>query len=180
MSLVWKRDPLTIVLEGAPGSSYMDIRESIELQRFLSKLDALRDAALHEFDLRGPFPNAIFGRLLQATGRILDAFYAMNVVIVKDLKASPGEAEILRYTRDERMQLSSRISHLFSVLASSMKMEYPLNDALPNIEHTRDRLLAKVFQFRTRMTGKPDAPPDEDYELLYAYSKTSLLFPSPS
>lgn len=171
MGLIWKRDPLTILLEGAPGSSYMDIRESIELQRFLSKLDALRDAAKSEFDLKGPFPDETFARLLKATGRILDAFYAMNVVITKDLKASPGEAEILRYTKAERMQLSSRISHLFSVLASSVQMEYPLNDALPNIDHTRDRLLAKLFQFRTRTTGSPDAPTDEDYELLYAYCK---------
>ncbi|KAF2101451.1 hypothetical protein NA57DRAFT_64244 [Rhizodiscina lignyota] len=170
MGLIWKRDPLSILMEGEPGSSYMDIRESIELQRFLSKLDGLRDSAAYEFDLRGPFPKETFGRILKATGRILDAFYAMNVVIVKDLKATPGEAEILKYTRNERMQLSSRISHLFSVLASSMKLEYPLNDALPNIEHTRDRLLAKLFQFRTHMTGQPNAPTDEDYELFYAYS----------
>lgn len=51
-----------------------------------------------------------------------------------------------------------------------MKLEYPLNDALPDIEHTRDRLLAKLFQFRADATGD-NAPTDEDYELLYAYSK---------
>ncbi len=51
-----------------------------------------------------------------------------------------------------------------------MKLEYPLNDALPNIEHTRDRLLAKVFQFRQTARGKLITN-DEDYELLYAYGK---------
>jgi hypothetical protein len=52
-----------------------------------------------------------------------------------------------------------------------MKLAYPLNDVLPNIEHTRDRLLAKVFEFRQSGLGKVIAR-DEDYELLYAYGKS--------
>lgn len=55
-----------------------------------------------------------------------------------------------------------------------MKLAYPLNDVLPNIEHTRDRLLAKVFEFRQSGLGKVIAK-DEDYELLYAYGKSSAL-----
>jgi hypothetical protein len=54
-----------------------------------------------------------------------------------------------------------------------MKLAYPLNDVLPNIEHTRDRLLAKIFEFRQTGLGKVVAR-DEDYELLYAYGKLSL------
>jgi hypothetical protein len=56
-------------------------------------------------------------------------------------------------------------------MASSMKLAYPLNDVLPNIEHTRDRLLAKVFEFRQTGLGKVIAK-DEDYELLYAYGES--------
>jgi hypothetical protein len=56
-------------------------------------------------------------------------------------------------------------------MASSMKLAYPLNDVLPNIEHTRDRLLAKVFEFRQTGLGKVIAK-DEDYEILYAYGKS--------
>ena len=114
MGLIWKRDPLTILLEDRSRSSYMDIRESIELQRFLTHLEALRDSAIHEFDLRGPFPEDLWKKILEGTGRMLGAFHAMNVVILKDVKASPGEAQILSYTKLERTQLSSRISHLFS------------------------------------------------------------------
>jgi hypothetical protein len=59
-------------------------------------------------------------------------------------------------------------------MASSMKLEYPLIDVLPNIEHARDRLLARIFHYRkdpeaSRLTT------DEDYALLYAYSKLSLV-----
>ena len=51
-----------------------------------------------------------------------------------------------------------------------MKLEYPINDSLPNIEHTRDRLLAKIFDFRAHAVGEYFAT-DEDFELLYAYGK---------
>jgi len=55
-------------------------------------------------------------------------------------------------------------------MASSVKLEYPLNDVLPNIEQKRDQLLARVFEFRRSGLGKVVAT-DEDYELLYAYGK---------
>lgn len=169
MSLVWKRDPLAMFLLGEPRSSYMDIREEAELHSFLSYLDSLRSAAQNEFELRGPFPDKIIGRIIERTRRMLDAFHAMNVVITKDLRCTPGEAAVLRYTRDQRYALSARISHLFSVLASSYKLEYPLNDALPSIESSRDRLLARISEFRRTGEGR-DVTTEQDYELLYAYT----------
>ena len=117
---------------------------------------------------------------MEATNKMLDAFHAMNVVIQKDLTASEGESALLKYTAEERNQLCARISHLFQVMASSMKLEYPLNDALPNTTNARDRLLAKIFQYRKEAAsgeemmeagGKPAVvAKDEDYELLYAYT----------
>ena len=53
------------------------------------------------------------------------------------------------------------------MLASSFKLEYPLNDVLPNIEDRRDRLLTKVFEFRRTDTEATEA----DYELIYAYGE---------
>jgi len=114
MGLIWKRDPLQLLVEGPSRSTYMDIREAIELQRYLNHLDGLRASATHEFDLRGPFQDKVYRQILEATGRMLGAFHAMSVVIDKELKASPGEAELLRLTRSERKQLAARISHLFS------------------------------------------------------------------
>jgi len=54
-----------------------------------------------------------------------------------------------------------------------MKLEYPINDSLPNIEHTRDRFLAKVFDFRAHAISK-DLATDEDFELLYAYGTLGI------
>ena len=166
MGLIWKRDPVNALLEGDSTKSieYMDIREEFDLHNFLARLEKLRSAASSEMDLRGPFPDAAYGRILKSTGSMLDAFHAMNVIISKD-PASKGEVEILRYTSNERNHLRARISHLFQVLASSMKLEYPLNEALPSTEHARDRLLAKMFEYRKKSGAK-----DEDFALLYAYA----------
>lgn len=168
MSLIWKRDPLATFLLGEPRSSYMDIREESSLQTFLASLQTLRQAASSEFELKGPFPDQETARILECTGRMLDAFHAMNVVISKNLQYTPGEAAVLRYTRSERSELSARISHLYSVLASSIKLEYPLNDVLPSIDHTRERLLGKLSKFRRCGEGRELAN-EQDYELLYAY-----------
>ena len=166
MGLIWKRDPVNALLEGDSTKSieYMDIREEFGLHNFLARLEKLRSAASSEMGLRGPFPDAAYGRILKGTGSMLDAFHAMNVIISKD-PASKGEVEILRYTSNERNHLRARISHLFQVLASSMKLEYPLNEALPSTEHARDRLLAKMFEYRKKSGAK-----DEDFALLYAYA----------
>lgn len=168
MGLIWKRDPLSMLLDRESPNPYMDLREESDLQRFLAGLEKLRSAAISEMDLRGPFPDEIYARVLISTGNMLDAFHAMNVVIMKNLNASKGETELLKYTTTERAQLCSRISHLFQVLASSMKLEYPLNEALPSTDHPRDRLLAKVFRFRKEKVNSGAS--DEDFALLYAYA----------
>lgn len=51
-----------------------------------------------------------------------------------------------------------------------MKLRYPLNDVLPNIENARDRLLARIFHYR-KDTIRSRLTTDEDYALLYAYGR---------
>ncbi|KAI9850893.1 MAG: hypothetical protein M1838_004872 [Thelocarpon superellum] len=142
------------------------LEEEARMRRCLYHLGQLRTAAASEFELRASFPETVFNRILESTRKMLDAFHAMNVVIQKDLTASAGEKRLLMYTMDERARLCIRLSHLFQVLASSMKLEYPLSDALPNTEHARDRLLAKISDYRA---GAATAP-DEDFALLYVYA----------
>ncbi|KAI9836816.1 MAG: hypothetical protein M1819_000981 [Sarea resinae] len=165
MGIMYKRDPLSVLMEDEANNKYMETSQEFELQRYLRRLETLRKAAAFEFDLSGPFPGKIYDRILESTASMLNAFHAMNVVIMKDLRASEGEAEILKYTAEERAQLCNRISHLFQVLASSMKIEYPLNNALPSTDYARDRLLAKLFSYRKIA----ESAKDEDFALLYAY-----------
>ncbi|EDN07114.1 60S ribosomal protein L19 [Histoplasma capsulatum] len=168
MSVIWKREPLSTMTDGKPAIAYFTPREKLELQRFLVHLETLHTSARSEFELRGPFPDATYVTLLSRTRRMLDAIQAMNLEIMKNLTASEGEMALLAYTLPQRMQLSARISHLLSVVASSMKLEYPLNDSLPEIEHSRDRLLARLHRFRQDTTVSR-LTTDEDYALLYAY-----------
>lgn len=51
-----------------------------------------------------------------------------------------------------------------------MKLEYPLNDALPSIENARDRLLARIFRYRQDKSVS-SLTTDSDYALLYAYGE---------
>lgn len=172
MGLIWKRDPLSALTEGESTYAYMNFREEFALQRFVLRLDGLRASAASEFELRGPFPMKAYGRIMESTTKLLDAFHAMNV-IMSDSEASEGEKALLKYTANERAELSSRISHLFQVLASSLKLEYPMNDAAPSADSPRDRLLAKIFQYRKLVATSEDPSlviaKDADYELLYAY-----------
>jgi len=117
MGLIWKRGPLRTLLESAESGmteSYMTLREDIELRRFLNTLESLRASASSEFELKGPFPERAFKTILEATSRMLDSFHAIHVLILKEQKATEGEKEILKYTRQEWTDLSWRISHLFS------------------------------------------------------------------
>ena len=137
MGLTWKRDPLAMFLEGDSPNAYMDLREEFALHGFLARLEGLRNSASSEMDLRGPFPDEAYGRILKSTSSMLDAFHAMNVVIMKDLTASKGEAELLQFTVKERSQLCSRISHLFQgnlepecLSISVIHFESPSTDSL--------------------------------------------------
>ena len=60
------------------------------------------------------------------------------------------------------------------MLASSVKLQFPLNDALPNTDSSRDRLLAKVFKFR-QGHNEESSSHDEDYALLYCYGMFAAL-----
>ena len=53
-----------------------------------------------------------------------------------------------------------------------MALSYPLNDALPNTEHTRDRLLARISAYRKNEAAANDTS-DEDFSLLYTYALTT-------
>lgn len=56
-----------------------------------------------------------------------------------------------------------------------MKLEYPLIDALPSVEHSRDRLLARIFRYRQDEEASRSTT-DEDFALIYAYSMSPRLF----
>ena len=139
------------------------------------KLEWLCDSAKSEFELRGPFPHDAYGRILHSTKHILDGFYAMRLLTQRHVTVSPGERSLLVFTTAERVRLCQRICHVFQVLASCIMLEYPLTDAIPTIDSTKDLLLGKVYQFRKEHMEQDElylsaeAAQEKDYALVYAY-----------
>ncbi|KAJ5415534.1 hypothetical protein N7465_004229 [Penicillium sp. CMV-2018d] len=168
LSLVWKRDPLSIMAKGERSVLYMTPREKLEIERFLSRLESLQTAARSEFELKSAFPEASYANIVRRTRSMVNSFHTMNIELMKNDVATEGEISLLQYTKLERQQLSARVSHLLSVIASSMKLEYPLSDVLPSIEHARDRLLARIYRYRLDREASQQTT-DEDCALLYAY-----------
>lgn len=54
-----------------------------------------------------------YQQIQKANQGVLDAFHGLSIMIMHDPKANSREAEILEYTRKERHNLCTRISHLF-------------------------------------------------------------------
>lgn len=153
MGLIWKRGPLAILLRSDATDSYMKMGEQAAMQRYANQLQTLRNAAVNEYELRGPFPAQSYARIMTSTQRLLDAFHAMSLVTQKHGRLSEGEKALLYHTAHERSELCARICHVFQVLASSVMLEYPLTDAIPSVLGTRDRLLGKIFRFRKEHNG---------------------------
>ncbi|KAJ5823095.1 Brefeldin A-sensitivity protein 4 [Penicillium robsamsonii] len=168
LSLIWKRDPLSVMAKDTKSILYMTPREKLEIERFLSRLESLQAAAGYEFELKGAFPEASYAKIVRRTRSMVNSFHTMNIELMKNDMATEGEISLLHYTKLERHQLSARVSHLLTVIASSMKLEYPLSDVLPSIEHARDRLLARIYRYRLDRQASQHTT-DEDCALLYAY-----------
>lgn len=183
MGLIWKRGPLAVLYRSEGSQSYLKSGEQAALQRYAAELENLRQAAASEFELRGPFPVDVYGRVLRGTDRILDGFYGMSLVACRKGHITEGERALLQYTARERAILCDHICQAFQVVASSTMLEYPFADATPSIVSARENLLSKIFQFRKEHSSRPpshdsedsDDPADvlveeRDYALLYAYA----------
>lgn len=152
----------------------MSITEERALQKALIRLGSLANQAPNEYRLKGPFPVSEYQKLLTANQSILDACHGMSMMISNDPQANAREADILNYTAVERGDLCSRISHLFYVLASSIRLGFPLPETLPNTNRARDRFLAKLFAYREKIRGE-EGKSDEDFALIYAYGKWDIF-----
>ncbi|KAJ6086030.1 Transcriptional coactivator SAGA-type complex Ada1/Tada1 [Penicillium sp. IBT 16267x] len=175
LGLVWKRDPLSTMARNGRSIVYMTARERLELERYLTRLESLLASARSEYELRCAFDDAPYASIIRRTRNMVNAFHAMNLELMKSDTATAGEICLLQYTAVERQQLSARISHLLTVMASSMKLEYPLSDVLPSIDHARDRLLARIYRYRQDHEVS-QLTTDEDCALLYAYNSSLIKY----
>lgn len=118
MALIWSQDPLEVLVResnppSTPTTKYRTIAYENDLQKDLVALNTVAHAAPHEFRLKGPFPVKEYQQIQKTNQGVLDAFHGLSVMIQKDPQPNSHEAKILAFTRNERHNLSTRISHLF-------------------------------------------------------------------
>ncbi|ODQ65942.1 hypothetical protein NADFUDRAFT_24043 [Nadsonia fulvescens var. elongata DSM 6958] len=178
MGLIWKNDPLrhdTSALDITPqviGYRLSGLKHQEELQQTMIELEELLSQAPKEYRLKGPFPVKLYTNILDSSQKLIDSFQNINVMIQKDPIANEIESRILEYTKQERFELSNRIFLHFYMLSSAMKLGFPLPEYLPSSEHSRDRILVKLNEFRVELQQqKPDDSliKDEDFVLMYSY-----------
>ncbi|KAK9447574.1 Fusaric acid resistance protein-like-domain-containing protein [Limtongia smithiae] len=162
MGLLWKFSSLGSLPSVSPTSPYHQHHSSTAmtisgvaheeevLAKSLLKMFPLLAQANREFRLKGPFPLAQYQSIMRITEEILDSFYMINAMLVRESQISDVEHQIIEYTEQERTELNDRIFLLFYLLSSSLRLGLPLPESLPNTERTRDRLIAKINQFRLR------------------------------
>lgn len=198
MGLIWKADPFrieeywqelppdetsTTALQQHHQANLSGIQGENLLQTTMIQLQTLLSQAPLEFRLKGPYPVEDYKAILISTQQILDAFQNMSVLISKYRAPSKREMELIKYTSQERKELSSRIFLFFYLASSAMKLGFPLPDKLPSTDHAIDRMLAKLNEFRiqnteeilkSNLSGKsPELDDDklneEDFVLFYSY-----------
>ncbi|OGM42656.1 hypothetical protein ABOM_008427 [Aspergillus bombycis] len=166
---IWESDPLASrITNPAVAAFYMTPDDRLKMQGMLSDLETLRVAARYEIELNAPFPDTAYGKMIQHTQTIVDDLHALDLQL-QGIPPSEQQLSLLGYTSRERQSLSSQIGHLLGVIASSITHAYPPNHIdLSKAKHSRDRLLATIFLYRTGDETTSSALA-ETYSLLYAY-----------
>lgn len=139
----------------------------------LLKITSYSDQAPTEFRLKGHFPTADYKAITMACQNIVDACHGLAYLINRHQREGVSRrlTEVLQVTKRERRDLASRISHLFYVLAGAIRIGIPLPEALPETGTVRDRLMAKVGNFRKEKLDENSGETDQELELIFTYCK---------
>lgn len=165
MGLTVKRDILSYLT--LLGKEVLDGIQHLPATRaMVNELNSLVGQAALEFRLRGPFPQPVYALLVQLTQRIVDWLQNLTTLIELDLLLLPNEAYVIRYTAEERDEVSHRLFLTLYMLALAMQLGVRIPGKPALIDHAMDRMLVKLHAVRRdRMLLLKN----EDYVLLYLY-----------
>lgn len=179
LGIVWNSDPLDYSYDSKMGKNKLiSLKGEMGLNGFLDELELLLKQAPLEFRLKGRFPSNLYEKLIHHTSNIIDAYHNMILMIEVDPILSDNEEYVIRYIEQERHELEHRIFLVFYMIASSIKLQFPLPNKPASTEHAKDRLLYKLNEIRsTTLVNSDDESnnksevllANEDYVLLYSY-----------
>lgn len=171
IGVIWNSDPLDYKFDEADGTYRLISLKGGEhaLNQILSELEVLIKQAPMEFRLKGQFPTEKYSSLIKSTSKIIDALHNMILLIEIDAELSANEEFVIKYIEAERHELEHRIFLIFYMIASSMKLQFPLPSKPASTEHAKDRLLYKLSEIRANSGTSSLVLNSEDYVLLYSY-----------
>lgn len=162
LGVIWNSDPLDyepVLL------TLIGLKDEKGLGQLFAECETLLKQAPLEFRLKGSFPEDSYRRLLRSTSAIIDALQNMNLMIQVDPVLSPNEHKVLVHIEQERQEVEHRIFLVFYMVASAMRMGFPLPRKPASTEHAKDRMLWKLGEFRR----SDMALSNNDFILLYLY-----------
>lgn len=178
LGIIWNSDPLDYEYDPKTRDyKLISLKGDNGLNKLLKELEMLLKQAPLEFRLKGKFPTKKYECLIKYSSKIIDAFHNMILMIEVDPVLNRNEETVIKYIELERHELEHRIFLIFYMIASSMKLEFPIPNKPASTEHAKDRLLIKLNDIRSRELKrvndgtKPEEVilSNEDYVLLYTY-----------
>lgn len=177
MGVIWKSNPLDykeslIGNQGDKEYRLIGLKDENEISDLLNECETLLKQAPLEFRLKGSFPKSTYSKLLVKTSSIIDAFQNINLMVEVDPILTLNEKYVIDYIEAERNEVDHRIFLIFYMIASAMKLGFPIPSKPASTEHAKDRLLYKLHEFRTKSSFDSDTSTsltNEDYVLLYSY-----------
>lgn len=176
IGVIWNSDPLDYFQDSEDDQYKLISLKGQEnaLNNLLNELELLLKQAPLEFRLKGAFPTKKYESLIASTSKIIDALHNMVLIIEVDTILNPNEKFVIDYIESERQELEHRIFLIFYMIASAMKMQFPLPNKPASTEHAKDRLLYKLSEIRSGSdikspNGQSIVLCNEDYVLLYSY-----------
>lgn len=180
LGIIWNSDPLDYKYDEATKDyRLISLKGDNGLNKLLKELEMLLKQAPLEFRLKGKFPTKKYELLVRHSSKIIDAFHNMILMIEVDPVLNKNEERVIKYIEMERHELEHRIFLIFYMIASSMKLEFPIPNKPASTEHAKNRLLIKLNDIRLRSiknmndnsNGKGEGVilSNEDYVLLYTY-----------
>ncbi|EGV63040.1 hypothetical protein CANTEDRAFT_122733 [Yamadazyma tenuis ATCC 10573] len=171
IGVIWNSDPLDYRRDETDQKDKLISLKGGEnaLNNLLNELEVLLKQAPSEFRLKGKFPTKKYESLLSSSSKIVDALHNMILIIEVDPILSTNEKFVINYIETERHELEHRIFLIFYMIASSMKLQFPLPSKPASTEHAKDRLLYKLSEVRSNSVNDSVVLCNEDYVLLYSY-----------
>ncbi|CAI5757649.1 unnamed protein product [Candida verbasci] len=166
LGVIWNSDPLEYSDEE---KVLIGFKAEQGTNKLLSECETLLKQAPVELRLKGQFPTKIYSNLIKYSSNIIDSFQNLDLLIKVDPTLNNNEEYVLKYIENERNEVEQRIFLVFYMLASAIKLGFPIPSKPASIEHAKDRLLYKLSEIRRRQQDFDLILKNNDFVLLYSY-----------